>query len=99
MTPEEFKEELASIEQQARLSEQDLRRRYALSNKKFKVGDIITGQGKTILIEQCKISLYHGFGLPVMYYYGIETSKSGVPLKKKKEYSILESLAVLVKEK
>ncbi len=79
MTEEEYKKELAYIDEQSLRSKKDLVIKYAMENAKFKIGDIIRDGSETILVEKIKASQF--MGLPDTVYVGKALKKDLSPKK------------------
>ena len=75
MTEEQLTAKLLDEESKYESVRRALYREYALSNAKYKVGDIIKDQSHTILVASVKA--YKGLGLPEAIYDGPILLKSG----------------------
>lgn len=96
MTELEYENRIAEIEKEYVKAKHKLYTEYALSNAKYSVGDIISGQGSLILIRKISVTKY--IGLPSAVYSGTELKKDLTPRKDGKEGIIHESSAELVKK-
>ena len=80
MTEEEFKEQLAKIEENREVAKRQLYIKYAKEQEKFSVGDIINDSVKTILVN--RITAYVSFDdIPMPAYHGRELKKDLTPKK------------------
>ena len=80
MTEEEFKKQLAKIEEDRDVAKRQLYVKYAKDQEKFSVGDIISDTVKIILIN--RITAYVSFdNIPMPVYHGKELKKDLTPKK------------------
>lgn len=73
MNEEEYKEKLKSIELDYETKKKQLYYDYALSNAKFKVGDLIKDERWMFVVD--KITAYKFHSLPLAVYHGFELKK------------------------
>ena len=95
MKTEEYKLKLKEIEAEYGANKKALDKEYALSNAKFKVGDIIKGERWTIKVDT--ISTYVWCGEPEPVYRGYELKKDLTPKKSMERQSIHGNNAELIK--
>lgn len=79
MTEEIYKKKLKDIQEEANKATRRLWEEYAMSNAKFKVGDIIKDHRWTLKVD--RITTYVSFGLPEPVYHGAELKKDLTPKK------------------
>ena len=79
MTNEEKKQKIAQIERVALLQKKAVYREFALSNAKYKIGDIVGDATDIIRVESISYSEYCGD--ISIYYYGPLLTKKGEPRK------------------
>ncbi len=77
MTPEQYKNELLVLRNEARNKEADLRKKYANANNPYKVGDKVTDHIGSIVIETMTVYSAISSELPCMVYYGTELKANG----------------------
>ncbi len=80
MTPEEYKAATTQIDVEANEKKKILNRQYAINNRQFVIGDIITDSQGSILISKYGIS-FDSNHLPTIYYIGVELKKDLTPTK------------------
>lgn len=78
-TLENYKAELAKIEEEVKERKHKLAREFAQGNNPYKLGDIITDGTNTIQITKFKLSIGWGNELPCLAFYGVELKKDGTP--------------------
>ncbi len=77
MNIQEYKDKLEEITREAMLKKQEAHKEFALSNAKFKKGDIIKGVSGIIQVD--KITTYVGLYLPEAVYHGNALRKNLTP--------------------
>lgn len=88
MTIQELNEQIAYVRKEAEQAVDTLRKRYAIANNEYKIGDIISDQFVTIRIEDLK---YSRNAVPCMVYYGTRINKDGSDNKKGDKEHIYQS--------
>lgn len=83
MNLEEYKLETVTLTDNYNNSILRLKREYAISNNKVKVGDIVIDHCKTVLVEKIKIDHYND--IPTCVYYGELLKKDKTPRKRPEE--------------
>jgi hypothetical protein len=96
MEKEVYLNNLKEIELDCETKMTNLYREYALSNGKFKIGDIIKDDRWAFTID--KITVYKRHDLPVAAYHGFELKKDLTPKKNGKRVSIYGNDAELLSE-
>lgn len=79
MTLEEYKQQLADLEEKYREDKHKLAIEYAKSNNPAKAGDVVTDHIGSIVVEE--IHYYSSLGTPTCRYYGTILTKKGEPIK------------------
>ena len=97
MTEEILKEELEKIKADYENAKRELYIKYAKSQEKFKVGDIIKDCVNTILID--RITCFVSFGIPMPAYRGKVLKKDLTQKKNKESFSIYGNNGVELIEK
>ena len=87
MEPTEYKEKLKQLGEDYEAATKKLKIKFALSNAKFKVGDIIKDERWTILVDKITTSVRFD-RLPEPVYHGVELIKNLTPNKKGTRNSI-----------
>ena len=77
----EYRLKLRAIEDAHEIKKRKLAREYALSNARYKIGDIFTDHIGSIRIELIKAYIF--FKNPECVYYGLELKKDGTTPTKK----------------
>jgi hypothetical protein len=88
MQKEDYDKELEAIEAKCEADKKALYIKFAMSNAKYKKGDIIKSNGRGIILID-KLSTYKSFGLPEVVYHGITLNKDLTPTKKKDNRSCI----------
>lgn len=90
MTQEEFIIELEKLEQEMNDRVMSLSKKYAVSNKKYKKGDIVTDNIGSILIDKWQFTRGGKRCLPQNVYSGYELKKDGNIRKDKSRRTVFE---------
>ncbi len=93
----DYKEKLKKLEADFELAKKQLHYDFAMSNAKFKKGDVIKDERWAFIIDN--ITVYKSFGLPEPVYSGYELKKDLTPRKDGNRVSIYGNKAILIKEK
>lgn len=81
MTLGEYFKSMANLEDEYKKSKAKLSREFALSNNPYKIGDMFTDHIGSIKIERIEI-YFDSISIPECVYYGVESTKQGVPFKR-----------------
>jgi hypothetical protein len=90
-----YKNKLKAIEAQFEKDKIELYREYALSNAKFKIGDLIKDDRWAFVVDKISVSKYGEF--PNAVYHGYELKKDLTPRKDKSRVNIYGNDAQLLK--
>ena len=90
MTQEEFIIELDKLEQEMNDRIISLSKKYAISNKKHKIGDVVTDNIGSVLIDHWQFTRGGKKWLPENIYSGYELKKDGSIRKDKSRRSVYE---------
>lgn len=90
MEAEAYKLKLKEIREEALEKEKRLNREFALLNRKYVIGDIISDKSCSIKVEKYGID-FDANRLPVIYYLGPMLKKDLTPMKKSTTRSVWPS--------
>lgn len=94
MTKEEYQSKLKSIEFEFETARHNLYKEFALSNAKFKLGDMIRDSRFAFVVDRITVSRLFDFPEPV--YHGYELRKDLTPRKYKSRVAIYGNKAELI---
>lgn len=90
MERNEYLAKLKEIEEKCKKEKNAFILEFALSNAKFKVGDIIKDHRWIIKIDKISASMITFSGVPDTIYYGVELKKDLTPKKSGERQSIVQ---------
>ncbi len=96
MTDLEYDDKMLQIENAFEIAKKSLYKEYALSNAKFKIGDMIKDYRSALVIDRITAS-GPMFGKPEAVYHGFELKKDLTPRKDKSRVAIFGNKAELLK--
>lgn len=97
MTIVEYQDKLAEIERDYYKAKKLLQRNFALSNAKFKIGDIIGDERFAFKVEGISVSMLNAY-VPEPVYYGLQLKRDMTVRKDRKKVCIYGNTATLIKK-
>ena len=96
MTLDEYHKAAEALRQEYSANVTKLAKEYALSNNTVKIGDIVTGNTGSIVVNKINISICRS--IPQCIYRGVRLTKKGTPFKSGEESVIYQSNVIKVQE-